>query len=506
MTIRNKLIFSSTVYVLLALAVGVILLTESRNLQTEFTEMRNNYNIVRTVFDLNILANEYLIHAEERPLTQWWISYDRMKGLLKETKSRTSESGKELQILERLERDHGTVKPVFQQLVDLRHNVNMGRFTGVDLKLLEQRLTGMITTKLQSMVADSAQFYDISRAHVLETQKWASWMIMVFIAIMVGIQAANLLIMNRAVVKPLQVLNEGVDIVGSGNLKHLVPITTKDEIGSLAGSFNRMTLHLNESREKLEQEINERKQVEMELESKASELTESNSDLKQFAYVASHDLQEPLRNIVSCIQLLSRKYQGNMGPEADQYINYAVEAAKRMQHLIEDLLEYSRVERKTEEVSLIQSDEALASANQNLHSAITESGAVINSGPLPRIFADPTLLTQLFQNLIGNAIKFRKNEPPTISITAEKMDEDWVFSIRDNGIGMEKEYLERIFVIFQRLHARSQYPGTGIGLAIAKKIVERHGGRIWVESQPGMGTTFFFTFKGENGIRPSLEQ
>jgi light-regulated signal transduction histidine kinase (bacteriophytochrome) len=195
-----------------------------------------------------------------------------------------------------------------------------------------------------------------------------------------------------------------------------------------------------------------------------------------------------------------------MGPEADQYINYAVEAAKRMQHLIEDLLEYSRVERKTEEVSLIQSDEALASANQNLHSAITESGAVINSGPLPRIFADPTLLTQLFQNLIGNAIKFRKNEPPTISITAEKMDEDWVFSIRDNGIGMEKEYLERIFVIFQRLHARSQYPGTGIGLAIAKKIVERHGGRIWVESQPGMGTTFFFTFKGENGIRPSLEQ
>ena len=230
------------------------------------------------------------------------------------------------------------------------------------------------------------------------------------------------------------------------------------------------------------------------------ELIRSNEDLQQFAYVASHDLQEPLRNVASCLQLLDKKYKNNLDAKADQLIHYAVESSVRMKALILDLLAYSRVGTKGKPPKQTDCEQLLDQAVKNLRSAISEAGAVITHDPLPTIPADDAQLLQVFQNLIGNSIKFRRDEPPQIHVSAVKNKKEWVFTIKDNGIGIESRHLDRIFMIFQRLHKRSQYGGTGIGLAIVKKVVERHNGRVWVESEFGGGTTFYFAIS-EKGIQ-----
>ena len=242
--------------------------------------------------------------------------------------------------------------------------------------------------------------------------------------------------------------------------------------------------------EELEHRVQERT---TELKDANTNLLRSNRELEQFAYVASHDLQEPLRAINSYTQLLARKYQGNLDAKADKYIGYIVEGATRMQQLINDLLSFSRVGTKAKEFEAIACEAVLSKVLSNLRVAIAESRSVVTHDPLPTVMGDEIQLIQLFQNLIGNAIKFHREEPPRVHISAQQSKNEWVFSVRDNGIGMEAEYFDRIFTIFQRLHSKSEYPGTGIGLAVCKKIVERHGGRIWLESTLGVGTTFHFT-------------
>ena len=267
----------------------------------------------------------------------------------------------------------------------------------------------------------------------------------------------------------------------------------RDENGTIIGTFG------------ISRDVTARKRAEDALAEKAQELARSNIELEQFAYVASHDLQEPLRMIASYLQLLARRCEDKLDADGREFLSYAVDGAKRMQSLIHDFLKLSRVGRHAGSFMWTDCSEALQEALSNLKVAIDASGASITHSPLPRIRCDRVQLTQLFQNLIGNAIKFRRREePPQIHIGAELSKSvpgeagepvmtEWLFAVRDNGIGIEKQYFERIFVIFQRLHARGQYPGTGIGLALCKKIVERHGGRIWCESEPGKGATFYFT-------------
>jgi PAS domain S-box-containing protein len=245
-----------------------------------------------------------------------------------------------------------------------------------------------------------------------------------------------------------------------------------------------------------------RKQAERALQTYAENLKRSNEDLERFAYIASHDLQEPLRNVVSFSQLLSRRYKGKMDPDADEFIDYIVEGGKRMQALISDLLEYSRINTRQEPFKPVDCEEIIAGVLQNLFFTIQESNAVIETTPLPQVIADPTQLGLVFQNLIANAIKFRGEEPPYIHISAEKIDHHWKFAVRDNGIGIDPSFHDRVFEIFQRLHTREKYPGTGVGLAIVKKIIERHGGQIWVESEVGKGSTFFFTLPQAIGEKP----
>jgi two-component system, chemotaxis family, sensor kinase Cph1 len=240
-------------------------------------------------------------------------------------------------------------------------------------------------------------------------------------------------------------------------------------------------------------DISERKRVEEALAQQAQELARSNAELEQFAYVASHDLQEPLRMMASFSKLLEKRYKDRLDADADEFIGYIVDGAIRMQSLINDLLTYSRVGRLGQPFAPTDCAKIVETALLNLRSAIEEAGAAVTAGALPVVMADATQLVRLFQNLIGNAIKFRGHSPARVHVGAKHQGHEWVFWVQDNGMGIEPQYLERIFLIFQRLHNRHEYPGTGIGLAIAKKIVERHGGRIWVESDPGRGSTFYFT-------------
>lgn len=238
--------------------------------------------------------------------------------------------------------------------------------------------------------------------------------------------------------------------------------------------------------------ITNRKEVEQQMLQLTEDLKRSNEELEQFAYVASHDLQEPLRAVTSYTQLLAQRYQGNLDTKADKYINYVVDGASRMQQLINDLLAYSRLGTRAQEFEVADCNAAVAQSLSNLQIAIAEKQAIITCESMPTVMADEFQLVQLFQNLIGNAIKFCQ-DVPIIQIAAIIQDNEWLFSVRDNGIGIDSEYADRIFIIFQRLHSRREYLGTGIGLAICKRIVERHSGRIWVESQSGEGATFYFT-------------
>jgi len=241
-------------------------------------------------------------------------------------------------------------------------------------------------------------------------------------------------------------------------------------------------------------DITDRKAVKEKLTLQAQELIRSNAELEQFAYVASHDLREPLRKIKSYTELLEQRYKGQLDDRADKYIYYIVDGASRLQALVTDLLLYSRVGRSSD-LALEQTDmgKILAYVLDDLEVAIKEKGAIVTYDQLPTVVADPKQMAQLLQNLVGNAVKFHDETPIKATISAEQQGNEWVFTIQDNGIGIEPKFVDRIFLIFQRLHTRTEYSGNGIGLAICKKIVENHNGRIWVESEFGKGTTFYFT-------------
>jgi PAS domain S-box-containing protein len=268
---------------------------------------------------------------------------------------------------------------------------------------------------------------------------------------------------------------------GSRFLANIVITTLRDEKGRLRG-FGKIT-----------RDITERRQAEEALMKTMAELKRSNEELGQFAYVASHDLQEPLRMVASYTQLLAQRYKGHLDSDADEFIGYAVDGCNRMQRLIQDLLSYSRAGTNIGTLRKIPVEKALEEAMANLQVTIKESGAVVTHDSLPVIVTDDAQLVQLFQNLIGNAIKYHGAETPRVHVSAtDNAGQEWIFSVRDNGLGIEPRYFERIFILFQRLHGQTEFEGTGIGLAMCKKIVDRLGGRIWVESQLNLGSTFLF--------------
>ena len=293
-------------------------------------------------------------------------------------------------------------------------------------------------------------------------------------------------VVHRIVLSPIGELAKGAHRFTQGDLGYRIPVRSHDEASQLSQSFNTMAASLHLLMEQFEQK-------EETLKRQTLELARSNADLEQFAYVASHDLQEPLRVVAGHAQLFSQRYQGKLDAEADDMIGRVVNGAFRMQQLINDLLIYSRVGTHGKGPQPTDCSAVLDEVLANLKTSIEESGATVTAEPLPSVMADRTQLKQLFQNLIDNAIKYRGTQPVTVHVRARQHDKEWVFAVQDNGIGIHPDDAQRIFVLFQRLHADEEYPGTGIGLSICQKIVERHGGRIWVESEPYKGSTFYFT-------------
>ena len=266
----------------------------------------------------------------------------------------------------------------------------------------------------------------------------------------------------------------------------------RDEFGEVLGVFA-AARDITEIKKAENILINYKDTLEETVKLRTEELSKSNSDLTHFAYIASHDLREPLRMITSFLQLLERRYADKLDQDANEFIDFAVEGAKRLDNMIKDLLEYSKISNKEKEFVSLELENILKEALMNLVVQIEESNVVISYDPLPNVYGDEKLLVMLFQNIIGNAIKYRRSETPKIHISAKKENDHYIISFRDNGIGIDPKHLERIFIIFQRLHRNDEYEGTGIGLAIVENIVHQHGGQIWVESELGKGTTFHFT-------------
>jgi signal transduction histidine kinase len=299
--------------------------------------------------------------------------------------------------------------------------------------------------------------------------------------------------MRQAITKPLERLAAHARIVARGDLEHRLAGEGPADVVGLADDVDSMRLRILADLEEVRRSRMRLEEQARELQLKARDLERSNAELEQFAYVASHDLQEPLRKVASFCQLLQRRYEGQLDERADQYIGFAVDGAKRMQNLITDLLAFSRVGRMETEFIDVPLDETVKTALANLTSRVEDTGARLEVGPLPVVPGEPVLLTAVFQNLIGNALKFHGEEPPAVHVRAERTGDMWTITCTDEGIGIDAEYSERIFAIFQRLHPKETYEGTGIGLALCRKIVEHHGGTIWLDKQGESGATFRFT-------------
>ena len=310
-----------------------------------------------------------------------------------------------------------------------------------------------------------------------------------FIGVAIGLLLTVVLLalgLRAKAIRPLDQLAAQVRQVADGDFEREVTVRGSREVTNLAADVNTM-------RERILHELSASNEANAVLQAHATELQRSNAELEQFAYVASHDLQEPLRKVASFTQLLQRRYAGKLDARADQYIEFAVDGAKRMQALINDLLTYSRVGRSGREPALVSSDAALTQARANLAEQIEQTGATLETGHLPLVLAELPLLIAVFQNLLSNALKFSGGKPPRVVITVRRDEPFWLFSFSDSGIGIEPEYAERIFVIFQRLNERGDYAGTGIGLALTRKIIEYFGGRIWLDQAYSEGARFLFT-------------
>ncbi len=310
------------------------------------------------------------------------------------------------------------------------------------------------------------------------------WVLGTGIVVLLSVAAAAL-VLRRVIVLPLGRLADDVRQVAEGDFEHRIHGTGAREVLALGEDVGAM-------RRRIVAEL-------AALQAAREDLERSNAELEQFAYVASHDLQEPLRKVASFCQLLQQRYGGQLDERADQYIGFAVDGARRMQDLINDLLAFSRVGRTERPHTAVDCNALVAGARADIAQALEDSGARVEAGELPTVQGDPSLLRLVFQNLIGNAVKFRGPEPPRVDIGAERHDGAWRFSVADNGIGIDPEYAERIFVIFQRLHPRASFEGTGIGLAMCRKIVEYHGGRMWLDTgHGGPGARFCFTLPADD--------
>ncbi|MCX5993176.1 MAG: ATP-binding protein [Chloroflexi bacterium] len=491
MRIRTLLLVTGIVFLaMMATLVTVFMVTaqdgvrgrESRGIAT---------SIIRSLQSLSVLTTEYVVYREERPAYQVLQMQISLAKMLDEARF---EGAEEKAILASIIGLNNKFRSDFDQLVRLYGQEGQN---GIVLQTeLAERIKSRIQLDIELMAGDALRLSDIFGARVAVTQMVSAIILGIAFLMMIALGVILFVVAWRRMLVPLVQLQKGTQVIAEGKLDYRVGITSRDEIGELATNFNTMAERLKysysaleRSRDELEIKVQERT---VELQRTAEELHRSNIELQQFAYIASHDLQEPLRTISSFLQLIEKRYADSIGGDAKEFIGFSVAAANRLQDMIRALLEYSRLQTRGSPFGVIKTQAALNEAMSNLGKAIEESGASITADPLPQTYGDGGQMARLFQNLLANSIKFRGSQPPVIHVSAEKKQGEWLFCVKDNGIGMDTKYADRVFIIFQRLHGRD-VPGIGIGLAVCKRIVERHGGRIWVESETGKGARFCFT-------------
>ena len=529
MKIRSKLILIGTIPVALLLALAAVFLTATREMEQATNKAIIAADITNKFTELSVLTYEHHIYFEERAHVQWLKKYAAI-GKQLTIQGPLFASAKEKELVARLNRAQHNLGFLFEQYGPHPTPAQVETLSEQG-KSFHNRITARLLQELSLATPAATTLHDLNHDQSLFLSKKIDQATV----LVVGVIAVLLLLISfqvlRAFSVPIKVLHEAFARVGSGDLHCRIHSSAPDELGILARDFDRMaqrlegndhslhrlnleleervaerTRQLSSSNAELQLSIAKLRQAEEAQNKYALSLERSNKELEYFAYVASHDLQEPLRKIGSFTELFARKYKDQLDDKAGTYIGYIVDGAQRMQILINDLLSFSRVTTKGREFAAVDCNRLLARVRQDLDLAIQESGAQIKVQELPTVQGDELQLGQVFQNLIANAIKYREpNQTPEIAVEAATGGGEWIFSVRDNGIGIEAQHFARIFQLFQRLHTREEYSGTGIGLALCQKIVERHEGRIWLESTPGQGSTFFFTIANRSG-RSAREQ
>jgi|GEM_PF-3096146 len=443
----------------LSLIAGIVTL---RQLRREAVANQTTNKIVNAVFALNNIVYEYS-RSQIVSRETWTQTSGDLERLLKSYGPR---SRYEQQVLDNAVEALNQLSILFDELMAL--GVFSEQSRGQEFE--RRTLVIYFLTDSENLVRNALTLSTIESRRQLQVTRRFIMLMLLSVAALVGVIAWSALWLRNTVVIRLEALHRGMRVVADGDLDHRVDMVSPDEFGELAASFDEMTSRLQTSHRALKQ---------------------SNRELEEYASIASHDLSEPTRTIKSFLQLLERRASDQLDDRCREYLHFAVDGAARMQTLIRDLLEYSKLSTATHACRQLKCAEVIDHAVANLQTAIAEAGAEVTTGELPEIYGDRTQLVQLFQNLIGNGIKFRDERKPRVHITATACGDDWDIQVRDNGIGIADAHATRIFAVFQRLHAAEDYDGTGIGLAVCRRIVDRHNGRIYVESNGDGGGAIF---------------
>jgi len=488
MRIKARLRLGTIIAVIAFAAIISAILVEITSYEKTLRMSAEFSRLERQVFALNLLSKSYLLHPRERIREQWEsVHHSLGNSLTKITLGKATQASYLRDIL----KEHEEVAVTFARLADLQGK-------GVEAPLvadIEQRLENRITVHLGAMLDRTSELADILNASALSSQRSINWSIAIAISVVAATGVLLLLSTNR-VLRSLLKIHEATDFISREKWDYRIPVEGKDEVSEVAQAFNEMAQRLGELHVALELEIAARKSAE-------EELKRSNVDLEEFAHIASHDLKEPLRKVQAFGDILVKQCFDSLSEVGRDYLGRIRNASIRMERLLDSLLQYSRAGRKTRAFKSVDLNRSVREALSNLEIGIRDKEAAVDVEQLPSVRGDPVQMVQLFQNLIGNALKFQRNgERPHIKIRTNpnqgpEKDETYEISVEDNGIGFEEKYLDKIFAPFQRLHGRTEYEGSGIGLATCKKIVERHGGRISAGSHLGKGSTFIVTLPRE---------
>ena len=467
MRIRKRLQISAVPAIAVSLVAALFISLGWQQQGKTREQRRKAQQVVIGVFNLNSIAYEYTMTRSLDEVDQWYQESDQLAKILERYEPADDQ---EEQLLMQARAGHQRILEHFRKLSDTAP-IGPRRDARFD-DLWERRNVSDFLRECRSMLRMGFELAESAEERDRVVSKRTNALVILSILLLVGVIAVGALWMAITVVDRLDTVHKGMEVVATGNLDHRIGVEGDDEFGDLSRAFDDMTERLQTSQ---------------------AELERSNKALEEYAYVASHDLSEPLRMVSSFLQLLERKYKAGLDEKAHEYIHFAVDGAKRMQVLIKDLLHYSRVGMSNTPFERVDCQALVAQVWQDLHVTVEENKARLACDDLPAIHGDRLQMQQLFQNIIANGIKFHGQHPPEIAVRAVRDGEFARFTIADNGIGIDPDHATRIFIIFQRLHTREQYSGTGIGLAVCKKIVDRHGGEIWVESQEGAGSRFCFT-------------